>query len=198
MLLYDKMDKTLVPIASPLTPKSVFLSIKSFLFTSTNKSNFFKKSVPIIGSLTSAITKFQSNSRRRPKDTLMRRSPKVFILDPFAAYNWVEYDLLNLSDGRGGKTEMSAPVSTKNFVLVLLSKIIRRAIVLEGTSELLLDRPDVQVSFFVCQTYMVDDIFEPYFRVYDDTSTNLMETSLLLQPAGCYGVLGWMIGCDLC
>lgn len=58
---------------------------------------------------------------------------------------------MRLSVLLGGSTDMSAPVSIKNVEFVLLSKIIRRAMILGDTSDLmvvLVRRSDELLSFF--------------------------------------------------
>jgi len=87
--LKDRIPIALTCVVLPAASKRVSRSMSLPRFISTSKSKCLTKSDPIIGVVTSAIIKFHSKTRRRPNDNLMRRSPNVLIVVPFAANNFV-------------------------------------------------------------------------------------------------------------
>ena len=98
----------------------VLLSTNLFLFTSTSKSKCPRKSAPMIGLPTSAITNSYVNFRANPRSTVKRFVPKVAIVVLFAA-NSVRLLACNRSRIVGGITDISAPVSIKYRLYELLS-----------------------------------------------------------------------------
>lgn len=58
----------------------VVVSIKRFDFRSTRIPNFAKKSAPMIGRLTAAITKLCTKSLRRPRLTVTSLVPNVLFV----------------------------------------------------------------------------------------------------------------------
>jgi len=63
----------------------VFVSINLLFFKSTDNPNFERKSAPIIGRFTDAITNGKIKSLLSPRFNLRVLFPYVFIIEPFAA-----------------------------------------------------------------------------------------------------------------
>lgn len=63
----------------------VSLSMSNLFLTSTSRPNFSRKSAPMIGLMTSATMKFQSNFLRRPRSSDSSLLPYVLIGEPLAA-----------------------------------------------------------------------------------------------------------------
>ena len=99
-------------------------SMRRLFLRSTKILFLVKKSAPIMGRLTSATVKGHLKFRRNPKETPIIFSPYVSIGEEFAANN-LKSDGLSFLEG-GGMTEISAPVSMRNFNPEALSKMIRR------------------------------------------------------------------------
>lgn len=95
---------------------------------STSKPFRLIKSAPRIGCATFAIVNSQLNVQPSPISISIVLEPYVGIVEPFAAYNTclalagLDFTSINALLGR---TEMSAPVSTRNVMLFLMS-VIRR------------------------------------------------------------------------
>jgi len=100
----------------------VISSTKQAFLISTINPKKCKKSAPIIGLSTAAITKDHLNARRKPTSNEIIFSPYVLIIDPFAANNvkLLSYFTDRLWWRLAGHTEKSAPVSTKNVILVFI------------------------------------------------------------------------------
>lgn len=73
-----------------------------------------------------AIVNTKGNSLLSPKLTFSSFFPYVRIGVPLAAVNTMSESLLKLLNLDTGITEISAPLSTKNFNLLTLSNINRR------------------------------------------------------------------------
>lgn len=104
-------------------------SIRDFLEISTSKPKCPRKSAPIIGLATSAMINFQLNSRCKFKFRVNRRRPYVLMEEELIAESFSQ-EGESLVLGGLGTTETSAPVSMRNFNLVVGSKIERRLMLL--------------------------------------------------------------------
>lgn len=79
--------------------------------------------------VTSAIRKFQGNSRFKFRFKIRGRRPYVLIVVEFAAVNF-NHDSESLTERGFGITDTSAPVSTKKVNFAPESKIDRRLLLL--------------------------------------------------------------------
>lgn len=99
----------------------VLFLISLLRLISTSRSKCFKKSAPIICESTSAIVNGHVNDWLRPMSRVRFFVPYVPIELPFAAKSFLAGIGFILSLADGGMTEISAPVSIRNLLLVLLS-----------------------------------------------------------------------------
>lgn len=96
-------------------------STSDLFLISIKRPYLCKKSAPIMGFSIFAIVKTNGNSRRNPKFTFNIFFPYVEITDPLAAVKIMSDGLLWFLNFEEGKTEMSAPLSIKNFNLLVSS-----------------------------------------------------------------------------
>lgn len=124
-LIICKTGLLLILQGIPLVERKVTPSISLRFLLSMRRLKCDKKSIPIIGLLTSAIMNGQLNDLLRPKSSLSNFCPYVLILLPLAAYN-SSLQIFFCSKVDGGTTDTSAPVSIKNCVAVSVSLMYKR------------------------------------------------------------------------
>lgn len=128
----------------------VKLSISRFLLISTSRPKWCRKSAPTMALVTSATTKIHFRGRRRPKSKVTNCCPYVLIEDPLAANNLYGVAVLLCCLNEIGRTEISAPVSTRYCVLLILSVMKRRRLVWSLSLAVISDRPTCFPDFCSC------------------------------------------------
>lgn len=110
----------------PFTARVVTSSIRRRCRTLTFKLKNDKKSDPRMGWATEAIVKTHRKVRLSPMSMVRERSPKVWIMEPFAACKGEPGCLCRRSTAEDGRTLISAPVSTRKRWPLMRSAIKNR------------------------------------------------------------------------